>query len=61
VYLGTYCDPKLDLGSLLHVGVRSRRGLIAGFSIKDPGQHAYPEEQRAMIIALAELTSFALS
>jgi transcriptional regulator with XRE-family HTH domain len=60
-YLGTFCDPKLDLGSLLHVRVRARSGLIAGFTVKHRGQHSYPEEQRAIMSTLAELTSVALS
>jgi transcriptional regulator with XRE-family HTH domain len=60
-YLDTFCDPKLDLGSLLHVGVRSRHGLIAGFSVKHRGRHVYSEEQRALMATLAELTSMALS
>jgi transcriptional regulator with XRE-family HTH domain len=60
-YLGTFCDPKLDLGSLLHVGVRSANGLIAGFTVKHRGQYTYSEEQRAIMTTLAELTSMALS
>jgi hypothetical protein len=41
--------------------VRSRNGLVGGFTIKHLGGHAYPEEQRAIAATLAELTSVALS
>lgn len=56
-----FCDPKLDLGSMLHVSVRSGKGLIAGFTVKHRGSHAYPDVQRAMMATLADLTSYALS
>jgi len=54
-------DPKLGLGSILHARVRSRSGLVAGFTIKHLGGHTYPPEQRAIMGTLAELTSVALS
>jgi transcriptional regulator with XRE-family HTH domain len=60
-YLGTFCDPKLDLGSLVHVRVASRSGLVAGFTVKHRGRHTYSEEQCAIMATLAELTSVALS
>jgi hypothetical protein len=60
-YLSTFCDPKLDLGSLLHVGVRSRRGLVGGFNVTHRGRHISPDDQRAITATLAELTSMALS
>lgn len=56
-----FCDPRLDLGSLLHVRVSSRGGLIAGFTIKHRGHYVYLEEQRAIMATLADLTSVALS
>jgi transcriptional regulator with XRE-family HTH domain len=57
----TFGDPKLNLGSLLHARVRSRIGLVGGFTIKHLGGHTYPAEQRAIMSTLAELTSVALS
>jgi transcriptional regulator with XRE-family HTH domain len=56
-----FSDPKLGLGSLLHARVRSRNGLIGGFTIKHLGGHTYPAQQRAIVSTLAELTSVALS
>lgn len=56
-----FSDPKLGLGSVLHARVRSRSGLVAGFTIKHLGGHTYPPEQRAILSTLAELTSVALS
>jgi transcriptional regulator with XRE-family HTH domain len=60
-YRDIFCDPKLDLGALLHARVRSRSGLIGGFTVKHLGRHEYSAEQRAIIGTLAELTSVALS
>jgi transcriptional regulator with XRE-family HTH domain len=60
-YREIFCDPKLDLGALLHARVRSRTGFIGGFTIKHLGEHLYSPEQHAIIGTLAELTSVALS
>ncbi|HTW84458.1 MAG TPA: helix-turn-helix transcriptional regulator [Candidatus Sulfotelmatobacter sp.] len=60
-YRGIFCDPKLNLGTLLHARVRSRSGLIGGFTVKHLGEHDYSVEQRAIMSTLAELTSVALS
>jgi len=56
-----FCDPKLDFGSVLHARVRSRTGLVGGFTIKYLGGHTYSPEQNAIVSAIAELTSVALS
>ena len=56
-----FCDPKLDLGSVLHARVRSRGGLVGGFTIKHRGRHVYSLELRVVLSTLAELTSVALS
>lgn len=60
-YREIFCDPVLDLGALLHARVRSRTGLIGGFTVKHLGGHEYSAEQRAIMGTLAELTSVALS
>jgi transcriptional regulator with XRE-family HTH domain len=60
-YRELFCDPRLNLGALLHARVRSRSGLIGGFTIKHLGRHEYSAEQRAIMGTLAELTSVALS
>jgi len=60
-YRDIFCDPKVNLGTLLHARVRSRNGLIGGFTIKHLGDHEYSAEQRAIMGTLAELTSVALS
>jgi transcriptional regulator with XRE-family HTH domain len=60
-YREIFCDPKLDLGSLLHGRVRSRSGFVGGFTVKHLGRHAYSPEQHAIMGTLAELTSVALS
>jgi transcriptional regulator with XRE-family HTH domain len=54
-------DPRLGLGSLLHARVRSRSGLVGGYTVKHLGGHRYSPEQQAIVGALAELTSVALS
>jgi transcriptional regulator with XRE-family HTH domain len=60
-YRDIFCDPKINLGALLHARVHSRNGLIGGFTIKHLGRHEYSAEQRAIMGTLAELTSVALS
>jgi transcriptional regulator with XRE-family HTH domain len=60
-YRDIFCDPKLNLGALLHARVRSRSGLIGGFTVKHLGGHEYSAEQSAIMGTLAELTSVALS
>jgi transcriptional regulator with XRE-family HTH domain len=60
-YHDIFCDPTVNLGSLLHARVRSRNDFIGGFTVKHLGKHEYSAEQRAIMGTLAELTSVALS
>jgi transcriptional regulator with XRE-family HTH domain len=52
---------KLHRCMFLHARIRSRMGVIGGITIKHAREHEYSEVDRAVISAIASLTSLALS
>jgi transcriptional regulator with XRE-family HTH domain len=51
---------KLQRWVLIHARIRSRGGVIGGITVKHASEHDYSEIERAVIGALASLTSLAL-
>ena len=56
--LATY---KLHRSAFIHARIRSRGGVTAGITVKHASERVYSEVERAIISAIASLTSLALS
>jgi transcriptional regulator with XRE-family HTH domain len=60
-FIRVFARRRLPGFTFINARVRSRSGIIAGFCIVHEFGHVYSDEDRAVLAALAELTSLALS